>query len=235
MKNKLKILDLCSGLGGFSEAFLKRGHQVIRIDIDKRFKDVPHTIIGDVFKIASIQPAEYIRGFGLKKGTKLKDIIYNDVDVILASPPCQAFSVASISHHWTGGKGAYIPKTQFAGLSMELVKKISSIVKSASAIYFIENPRCVLRKLGILDNHPRHTITYCQYGENRMKPTDIWTNSKEWEPRSMCKNGDPCHERAPRGAKTGTQGLKNSALRALIPYELSLEICIACEEELDNI
>lgn len=23
---------------------------------------------------------------------------------------------------------------------------------------------------------PRYTVTYCQYGDNRMKPTDIWTN-----------------------------------------------------------
>lgn len=37
-------------------------------------------------------------------------------DIIWASPPCTAFSVASIGHHWTGGKGAYIPKTDFEAL-----------------------------------------------------------------------------------------------------------------------
>ena len=217
MKHKLKVLDLCSGLGGFSEAFLERGHEVTRVEIDTRFKDVTNTIIGDVFQISTGQ---------------IKDLLIHDIDVILASPPCQAFSVASISHHWTGGKGAYVPKTDVASLSMNLVKKIDNIVCNSDALYFIENPRCVLRKLGILDKHTRQTITYCQYGENRMKPTDIWTNSEAWEPREMCKNGSPCHEAAPRGSKTGTQGIKNSALRALIPYELSLEMCLACEKEI---
>jgi hypothetical protein len=33
-------------------------------------------------------------------------------DIIWASPPCTGFSVAAIGHHWSGGKGAYIPKTE---------------------------------------------------------------------------------------------------------------------------
>ena len=44
-------------------------------------------------------------------------------DVIWASPPCTGFSVAALGHHWTGGKGAYIPKTETAKLGIELVKK----------------------------------------------------------------------------------------------------------------
>ena len=56
-----------------------------------------------------------------------------------------------------------------------------------------------------------------------MKPTDIWTNL-DWKPKAMCKNGQPCHEAAPRGSKTGTQGLKNNYERSKIPYFLSREI-----------
>lgn len=40
----------------------------------------------------------------------------------------------------------------------------------------------------------------------------------------MCKNGDKCHESAPRGSKTGTQGLKNAKLRGIIPEKLFYEI-----------
>ena len=211
MNKILKILDLCSGLGGFSEAFIERGHFVMRIDNDARFSDIKNTIIFDINHLDW----------------------WMDFDVILVAPPCDTFSVASISTHWMGGVRAYEPKTTKCKEMIELIKQcLETIHHLEPQLYFIENPRGVLRKLELMEGLPRKTVTYCQYGENRMKPTDIWTNSKEWEPRPMCKNGDSCHERAPRGAKTGTQGLKNSALRALIPYELSLEICLACESEI---
>lgn len=70
----------------------------------------------------------------------------------------------------------------------------------------------------------RHTVTYCQYGDNRMKPTDIWTNNVLWKPMPMCKNGDNCHVAAPRGSKTGTQGLANAFERSKIPQVLCYEI-----------
>lgn len=76
-------------------------------------------------------------------------------------------------------------------------------------------------------NMIRHTITYCQYGDKRMKPTDIWTNSETWQPRPMCKKGDICHELAPRGSKTGTQGLKGEYNRSKIPEELCREILLS--------
>lgn len=47
----MKVIDLFSGLGGASEAFRDRGHDVTRYDIDPKFADVPDTSIGDVFDI----------------------------------------------------------------------------------------------------------------------------------------------------------------------------------------
>ena len=41
--------------------------------------------------------------------------------------------------------------------------------------YFIENPRGGMRKMEWMKGLPRYTVTYCEYGDNRMKPTDIWT------------------------------------------------------------
>ena len=90
--------------------------------------------------------------------------------------------------------------------------------------WFIENPRGKLRKLEVVKDLPINTITYCSYGDMRMKPTDIWTNDNNWKPRKMCKNGMPCHEAAPRGSKTGTQGLKGNYERSKVPYELCKEI-----------
>jgi hypothetical protein len=156
-------------------------------------------------------------------------------DVIWASPPCTGFSVAAIGHHWTGGKGAYIPKTETARLGIELVKKTLEIIDYYKPKYwFIENPRGVLRKMDIVKNLKRNTVTYCQYGDERMKPTDIWTNSEVWIPRKMCKNGDTCHVAAPRGSRTGTQGRSNAYERSKIPNELCYEILNSCLNEPQN-
>ena len=77
---------------------------------------------------------------------------------------------------------------------------------------------------------PRYTVTYCQYGEKRMKPTDIWTNHPNPMFKSPCKNGDTCHEAAPRGARTGTQGLKGTKERSVIPPMLCEHVVKICEE-----
>jgi hypothetical protein len=149
-------------------------------------------------------------------------------DVIWASPPCTSFSVASIGHHWAGGKCAYIPKTDSAKLGLELVSKTLEIINYFKPKYwFMENPRGVLRKLPVVKGLKKYTVTYCQYGDERMKPTDIWTNSNVWIPRPMCKNGDSCHVSAPRGSRTGTQGRVNAYERSKIPYELCKEILMS--------
>jgi len=150
-------------------------------------------------------------------------------DIIWASPPCTGFSVAALGHHWTGGKNAYIPKTETAKLGIELAKKTIEIINHFQPKYlFIENPRGLLRKMDFMDNFIRHTVTYCQYGDNRMKPTDIWTNSTIWLPKKPCKNGDNCHIAAPRGSRTGTQGLKGAYERSKIPELLCKEILNSC-------
>lgn len=151
-------------------------------------------------------------------------------DVIWASPPCTCFSVASLGHHWTGGKRGYIPKTPDAVLSIEIVKKTLELINYYQPkFYFIENPRGMLRTLEVMKAIPvRQTVTYCAYGDTRMKPTDIWTNSLLWQPRPTCKNGDPCHIAAPRGSRTGTQGLSGAYTRSIIPADLCLEIMKSC-------
>jgi hypothetical protein len=150
-------------------------------------------------------------------------------DVIWASPPCTGFSVAAIGHHWSGGKGAYIPKTETAKLGIELVRKTLEIINHFQPTYwFMENPRGVLRKLDVVKGLKKNSVTYCQYGDERMKPTDIWTNSDVWTSKPMCKNGDPCHVAAPRGSRTGTQGRANAYERSKIPADLCLEILKSC-------
>lgn len=46
----------------------------------------------------------------------------------------------------------------------------------------------------------------------------------------MCRNGDNCHESAPRGSRTGTQGLKGNYERSRVPSELCLELLELSEQ-----
>lgn len=152
-------------------------------------------------------------------------------DIIWFSPPCTAFSVCALWRHWKRTKNGRIPQTAKAHECIRLAKKCLEIIDYYKPKYwFIENPRGMLRKMRFMQGLQWHTVTYCQYGDSRMKPTDIWTNSTVWKPRPMCKRGKPCHLAAPRGSKAGTQGLANAYERSKIPEQLCLEVLRSCKE-----
>ena len=149
-------------------------------------------------------------------------------DVIWASPDCTTYSIAACSTHRTN---SIEPKSDYAKKCDEVNEHFIGMIKewlkiNPKMVFFIENPRGMLRKMPFMQEFKRHTIWYCQYGDDRAKPTDVWTNSEDWTPRPQCKNGNPnCHhQRAPRGSKTGTQGRKGSYERSIIPHELCLEV-----------
>ena len=122
------------------------------------------------------------------------------------------------------------PKSDYAKFcDLTNINVLKLIEELKPKYYFIENPRGGMRKMNFMKDLPRYTVTYCQYGDSRMKPTDIWTNHPNPGFKPMCKNGSPCHVSAPRGSKTGTQGLKNSKDRSVIPYELCRHIASICE------
>jgi len=197
----MKTLELFAGSRSFSKIAKSLGHKVYTTD-NQDFKSIDQ--VCDIFD------------FDINK------IPYKP-DIIWASPPCTSFSVASIGHHWNLDN---TPKTDKAELGMAIVKKTIEIINYLKPKYwFIENPRGKLRKLDFMQNLPRKTVTYCSYGDMRMKPTDIWTNF-DFTTRAMCKNGnkDCHHEPAPRGSQTGTQGLKGDYLRSQIPPALFEDI-----------
>ena len=201
------IFDFFSGTGSSTLAFEEAGDTVIRFELDPQF-EATHTV--DILELSS----EWL----LSK--------YGRPDFIWASPPCTAFSVASIGHHWTGGPGGYEPKTEAARFNQTLVEHTRKLIQGLQPHYgyLIENPRGMLRKLPAVRGLPQRTITYCQYGDDRMKPTHLWGYVPGWKPRAMCKNGDTCHTAAPRGSRTGTQGLAGAVERSRVAPELSKEI-----------
>jgi site-specific DNA-cytosine methylase len=94
----MKILELFAGSRSIGKAAEELGHEVFSTDIHP-FEGID--LVKDVLEINT------------------GDIPFVP-DVIWASPPCTGFSVAAIGHHWTGGKGAYIPKTDTARLGIKL-------------------------------------------------------------------------------------------------------------------
>jgi hypothetical protein len=198
----LIVYDFYSGTGSSTQAFKDAGHTVIKIELDEYFEADERDIL-----------------------TLTADILiskYGQPHFIWASPPCTSFSVASIGHHWTEDKK---PKTTQALESLELVEFTLNLIKALKpAAWLMENPRGMLRKQEIMKGLTHRQITYCSYGDTRMKPTDLWGDVPNWIARSACKNGDSCHEAAPRGSRTGTQGLKGAKTRSMVPYQLSEEL-----------
>lgn len=203
----MNTVELFSGTKSFSKVMAGHGHKTFTVDNDLALEP---DMVRDMREI---------------------DRFDAHLDMLWASPPCQGFSVAAIGKNWGGGFRAYEPKSASARLSVELAEKTLSIIdESDISWWFIENPRGLLRKMPWMDEFMathggrRVTVTYCQYGDTRMKPTDIWTNAWWWNPKPPCKNGASCHVAAPRGSKTGTQGIKGAKNRGRIPSALFEEI-----------
>lgn len=210
----MKVLELFAGTRSIGKAFEARGHEVFSIDWDKRFDNID--LHADIGKLTA---EEILHRFGKP-------------DVIWASPDCTTYSVCKISYHRKREQnGNLSPVTDYAKQCDEINKHlIELIMELQPKFWFIENPVAGMRKMEWMQDLPRYTVTYCQYGENRQKPTDIWTNHPNPKFKPPCKQGAPCHEAAPRGSKTGTQGLKNKIERARIPTLLCEHIVDICEE-----
>ena len=220
---KLKILELFAGTKSISKAFEEKGYETYAIEWDKSHPDIDWYA-----DIGTITSQDIIEKFGIP-------------DIIWASPECTTYSIAAISHHRIKEiDGNLAPKSEYAKFCDKVNQNVIKIIKelieiNPKLIYFIENPRGGMRKMNFMKDLPRYTVTYCQYGDTRMKPTDIWTNHPNPKFKPPCKNGDPCHEAAPRGSKTGTQGLKGTKERSKIPKQLCEHIVDICEEYYEEV
>lgn len=212
----MKILELFAGTRSISKAFEKMGHKTFSIEWNKDFENI------DLYEDINNVSAEDI-----------KKLCGGIPDIIWASPDCTTYSIAAISHHRKKNikTGNLDPVSDYAKFCDKTNKHVLDLIKELKPkYYFIENPRGGLRKMDFMQDLKRYTITYCQYGDSRMKPTDIWTNHPNPRFKPMCHNGDKCHEPAPRGSKTGTQGLKGAKERSVIPEQLCEHIVKICED-----
>jgi site-specific DNA-cytosine methylase len=211
---KLKVLELFAGARCIGRAAEKSGHGVFSID----WQNYPN----------------------IDLQIDIEDLHYGYVpfipDYVHASFDCTTYTIAAISHHRDGIK----PKSDYAKKCDRVNENVISLIKYWLSLnpkmkFTFENPRGMLRKMPFMQEFKRYTVWYCQYGDDRAKPTDIWTNLN-WDPKPVCHNGNKsCHHQpAPRGSKSGTQGRKGAHLRSLIPHDLCLELIKQVEKELTS-
>jgi hypothetical protein len=144
--------------------------------------------------------------------------------------------VAAISHHRRNVNGYLEPVTDYAKFCDQLNVHCNELIAELNPkLWFRENPRGAMRKMPFVAGQPRYTVCYCQYGDTRQKPTDIWTNHPDPKFLPPCKPGSPCHEAAPRGSRTGTQGRDGHIKRSLIPDKLCDHIVRICEEYMQSL
>ena len=198
-------LDLFAGLGGFSAAFRDSDNwRVVTVDIEEEFEP---DICADIM---DLRPSDL-----------------PDADVILASPPCTMFSPAGNHDKWDLGR--HEPVAPTAREHIALVHHAVGLIQSLAPDYwFVENPRGRMRwVLG----EPAGTVTYCRYGRDYQKPTDLWGDHPRGMSYLSCSRGDDCHK--PNLATDGTAATasmsSSHAERAKVPYELSEAILKAVE------
>lgn len=220
----MKVLELFAGSRSLGRNAEMLGHKVFSVDWDN-YKGID--LVVDI-------------------GTMTLNSIPFIPDITWASPDCKTYTISAISTHRDGIK----PNSEYAikcdHVNQHFIDLIKQwLVLNPNMVFFIENPRGMLRKMPFMQDFKRHTVWYCQYGDDRGKPTDIWTNSTTWIPKPMCRNykydkqgniiNKHCHhESARRGAKTGTQGRNGSYERSRIPDELCIEILKSATNNLNQ-
>ena len=226
--SKPKLLELFAGSRSWGKIAEELGYEVFSID---------HKPFENIDLVIDIEDLE-------------ESMLPWIPDVVIDGRPCTTFSMAAGRTHRL--QPHFEPKTPFAAKCDRMNIKLNAFYKKWDCIYYIENPRAMLRKMPYMKEMNRATVWYCKYGDIRAKPTDIFSNNiydtfntKGWKPRPMCKNfkynketGEiidrHCHhESARRGAKTGTQGLKGNYERSKVPEELCRDILTQTLDRID--
>lgn len=213
-------LDLFAGLGGFSAAFEDaEGWEVVTVDINPDFDP---DICADILELDWSDLPE--------------------ADIVLASPPCPAFSpggghtdtrLHELSESRYFDDKLVMPDSDTGHDSLIWANYGRALAEArARPWYVIENPKGGLRNFW---GEPDYHVWYCQYnGEQRAKPTDLWGRlPNTFTPLSCSRQPNPfCdHDPASRGTtEGGTQDSNlSSAERAKVPYRLSKTILEAVE------
>lgn len=209
----MKTIELFAGTCSFSNVAKERGHQTWTTDYNIKFNC---DLTGDILQY-DIQKQIQDQLDTLKKG-----------DCIWMSPVCTKWSLAAGNTYWDEFRMPRREQDCMEAIKMMMFCRYVADYCAKKKIWFvIENPNG--RAVWILDNQYLNRCWYCQYGDSRAKPTNLWTNIPMEFRTCFNGNKDCHHESAPRGSKTGTQGLKGDMARSIIPNQLCEEILIEIE------
>ena len=211
-------LELFAGFATISKEFEKLGYKTFTIDWDNRF---------DVDMHADIS------------GLRLEDLPeeFRHPDIVFAGTQCTSYSVAAISRHRrknpiTGNLDPISAQAKHDDAMNRHVRKLMAQMKPKVIIF--ENPMGAFRKMDFVSDLILNTTTYCQYGFTYRKQTDFLSNIN-LHLTPPCRNGDTCHEKAPRGSRTGLQAIKDPAIKSMYPPKLCEHIAKECDEYIDKI
>ena len=133
----MKMLDLCSGLGGASQPMIDNDWEVLRVENNPLLSEVPNTAMMDIMNY----------DFLLMKEA-------DDVDLIWASPPCLQFSVA-----YSAPKSIAKRENKPYSPDLSLMKKCLEIISWAQPRYWvIENVIGAIKDFNPILGPPRQII-----------------------------------------------------------------------------
>ena len=240
----MRVLDLFSGTGSATQAFADAGHEVVRVEMDERFPAEVHADVRDIDP-RTLPAFDFVWASPPCTSFSVGSFRHH-WHATTKCLTCDAFMHRSGHERWfhawrpsctrvRPGPLHYWPKSTTGELGRSLLQHTLHLIDGLEPRWWIiENPRALMRKMPELAGVECKTITHCQYGDpRRMKPTDLFGVFPEGFDARACRNGDPCHEAAPRGARTGTQGL-SSEDSAMLPPLLGVELLAAMEVELSE-
>lgn len=153
MENANKIiLDLCGGTGSWSKPYRDAGYDVRVITLPDY--SVTNVVFSSDYMVFDKQTCD-VNDMAVE---------YPKVYGILAAPPCTEFSLAKTT----------APRDFHLG--MEVVKGCMEIIwrcrlSGGLKFWCMENPRGFLRQFM---GKPPYTFEQWEFGEPRIKPTDLW-------------------------------------------------------------
>jgi len=198
----MKVLDLFSGLGGASQAFVNRGHEVLRIENSPLLSEVPHTQIMCVFEL---------RDFLEENNFARSHTHFSNVDLIWASPPCDEFSLAFSAPHAIHSREnpnePYEPDMSYLEATLDIIR----ILKPR--FWVIENVRGASKFFSeMIGSQPRQILGNAQF---------LWGNYPLICPPSYLTKSQIDKRHSPLRAN----------IRAKIPIEISEALLASIESQ----
>lgn len=204
----LRVLDLCCGYQSVRRAvedLFGDTHDVRYVGLDSEKKHRPTVCID-------------VRSWHWR--TELPALFGDDelctVDIVWASPPCTQYSIART----TG------PPRDFELADAIVSACITIIQELRPRLWLIENPATgYLKTRPVMQGLERlmHTCSYCMYGLEYRKHTNIWTNARV--ALRCCTSTTPCEHKAltgrhPRHAQYGTTPSGRRGYRPTTTYQV---------------